>query len=336
MTQPLFNLKQVTRRFPVRSGALKRVTGHLTACDAVTMQIQHRGIVGLVGESGSGKTTIGRMLVRLLDPTEGVVEFDGRSITTLRGSALKQFRKDVQMLFQDPLLSLNPRRTVAASIAQPLIIHNLAARSELPSKVGDLLRLVGLLPADGEAYPHEMSAGALQKVALACALAVEPRFVFCDEPVSVLDASSRAQVLNLLKDIHAERSITLLVVSHDLTAVEYICDTVAVMYLGSVVEEAETADLFDAPRHPYSQALLRSVPERALQSGEELAVLEGEIPSPKNLPPGCKFNARCLFGGGEKCVSQRPGLNRTGRRQWTACHLVEPWNEKPDRTEVAA
>lgn len=320
---PMFELREVSRLFPVRSGMLKRVTGHLTACDRVSFEIPENRIVGLVGESGSGKTTLGRMLVRLLDPSSGRIIYRGQDTGSLRGEAAGNFRKEVQMLFQDPFLSLNPRRTVFSTIAQPLRIHRLADSQSLKERVNGLLSLVGLEPGDGAAYPHELSGGARQRVALAAALSVEPRFIFCDEPVSALDASARAQVLNLMQDIQGERDLTLLIVSHDLTAVEYVCDEIAVMYLGGLIEHAETEELFSQASHPYTEALLGSMAERALDpafKGEDI-VLEGEIPSPVNLPSGCRFHSRCPKSLGALCAIKQPELLHTSRSHLVACHL---------------
>lgn len=320
---PMFFLDKVTRLFPVRSGILKRVTGHLTACDRVSLKIPENRVVGLVGESGSGKTTLGRMLVKLLEPTSGTICYRGHDIGRLRGEAAIDFRKEVQMLFQDPFLSLNPRRTVFSTIAQPLRIHRLTDSQGLKGRVDGLLSLVGLDAQDGAAFPHELSGGARQRVALAAALSVEPRFIFCDEPVSALDASARVQVLNLMQDVQAERDLTLLIVTHDLTAVEYVCDEIAVMYLGGLVEHAETEELFAQTCHPYTEALLASMPERALDpmfDGEEI-VLEGEMPSPVNLPPGCRFHSRCPKDLGAFCAVKQPELLHCSESHQVACHL---------------
>ena len=319
----IFDVNAVTRLFPVRSGMLRRVVGHLTACDRISLDVPGNRIVGLVGESGSGKTTLGRMLVKLLDPSSGEILYRGRDIGALKGGAERSFRKEVQMLFQDPFLSLNPRRTVFSTIAQPLRIHRLTDSQGLKASVDGLLSQVGLEPAVGAAYPHELSGGARQRVALAAALSVEPRFIFCDEPVSALDASARAQVLNLMQDIQAERKLTLLVVSHDLTAIEYICDEIAVVYLGGIVERADTDGLFSRTSHPYTEALLASMPERSLdpEFDREEIVLEGEIPSPIHLPSGCRFQSRCSRNLGAVCETKQPNLMRTSKSHQVACHL---------------
>jgi oligopeptide/dipeptide ABC transporter ATP-binding protein len=303
---------------------MKRITGWLTAVDRVDLTIPQDCIIGLVGESGSGKTTLGRLVMKLLHPSSGEIRYRGRDLAGFSRSEEKEFRKNVQMLFQDPFLSLNPRRTVFSTLAQPLRIHRLADSTNMRSRIDGLLSQVGLEPGDAAAFPHELSGGARQRVALAAALAVEPRFIFCDEPVAVLDASARAQVLNLMREIQSERKLTLLIVSHDLPAVEYVCDDIAVMYLGGIVEHARTAELFGTINHPYTEALLASMPERALDpqwDGKEV-VLEGEIPSPVNLPSGCRFHTRCPKFLGATCVEQSPPLWSRSPTHTIACHAV--------------
>jgi oligopeptide/dipeptide ABC transporter ATP-binding protein len=326
----MFELRDLTRRFPVRSGFLNRVTGYLTAVDHVSLDIPSNRIVGIVGESGSGKTTLGRMLVKLLDPTSGTLKYNGRALGELSRREQAVYRREVQMLFQDPFLSLNPRRTVFETLAQPLRIHRLADSMTMKEKVNGLLSQVALEPAVAQAFPHELSGGVRQRVALAAALSVEPRFIFCDEPVSVLDASARAQVLNLMQDVQAERGLTLLIVSHDLTAVEYVCHDVAVMYLGAVVEQAPADAIFERAGHPYTEALIGSMPERALDpdySGE--VQLEGEIPSPINLPRGCRFHTRCPKIIGEICIETPPDLLAVQPAHLVACHLHRPGGASP-------
>ena len=325
MQDTLFQVENVSRVFPVRSGALRRVSGWLTAVDRVSMDIAGNRIIGLVGESGSGKTTLGRMLVKLLDPSSGSIRFRNRTLTRLsRGDELA-FRKDVQMLFQDPFLSLNPRKTVYQTLALPLRVHRLVEARGLPGRVRELLTQVGLEPAVADAYPHELSGGARQRVAFAAALAVEPTFIFCDEPVSVLDASARAQILNLMQDIQRERRLTLLIVSHDLSAIEYVCDEVAVMYLGAIIERGRTDRLFEEAGHPYTEALIASMPERMLEPAADLReiVLEGEIPSPVNLPTGCRFHSRCPKKIGDICVSSAPRETALDPEHRVACHLFK-------------
>jgi oligopeptide/dipeptide ABC transporter ATP-binding protein len=321
----LFQIENVSRQFPVRSGALRRFAGWLKAVDQVTMTVPGDRIIGLVGESGSGKTTLGRMLVRLLDPSSGHILFRGTDLARLKRGQYRAFRKEVQMLFQDPFLSLNPRKTVRQTLTMPIRIHRLSDSQGLPGKISGLLDQVGLEPAVADAYPHELSGGTRQRVALAAALAVEPKFVFCDEPVSVLDASARAQVLNLMQEIQRERGLTLLIVSHDLSAIEYVCDEVSVMYLGAVIEWAHTDQLFEGASHPYTEALLASMPERMLdpEGRHEEIVLEGEIPSPIDLPVGCRFHTRCPRKIGEICVTTPPRQTALNREHEVVCHLFE-------------
>lgn len=325
MQDTLFQVENVSRVFPVRSGALRRVSGWLTAVDRVSMDIAGNRIIGLVGESGSGKTTLGRMLVKLLDPSSGSIRFRDRTLTRLSRGEELAFRKDVQMLFQDPFLSLNPRKTVFRTLALPLRVHRLVEPRGIPARVRELLTQVGLEPAVADAYPHELSGGARQRVAFAAALAVEPAFIFCDEPVSVLDASARAQILNLMQDIQRERRLTLLIVSHDLSAIEYVCDEVAVMYLGAIIERGRTARLFEEAGHPYTEALIASMPERMLEPAADYReiVLEGEIPSPVNLPTGCRFHSRCPKKIGDICVSTAPRETALDPEHRVACHLFK-------------
>jgi oligopeptide/dipeptide ABC transporter ATP-binding protein len=322
----MFELRDLCRVFPVRSGSFNRVTGYLKAIDHVNLDIPSNRIIGIVGESGSGKTTLGRMLIKLLSPSSGMLNYCGRDIVKMSRQEEKVFRKEVQMLFQDPFLSLNPRRSVFDTLAQPLRIHRLADSMTMGNKVNGLLSQVGLEPAVAAAFPHELSGGVRQRVAFAAALSVNPRFIFCDEPVSVLDASARAQILNLMQNVQAERGLTLLIVSHDLTAVEYVCDDVAVMYLGTIVEYAPTQALFEGACHPYTDALIASMPERALDPGYDGCdvQLEGEIPSPVNLPLGCRFHTRCPKKIGAICVEKSPELLPLQSDHTVACHLFQP------------
>jgi oligopeptide/dipeptide ABC transporter ATP-binding protein len=301
------------------------LAGWLKAVDQVTLAVPGERIIGLVGESGSGKTTLGRMLVKLLDPSSGQIMFRGTDLARLTRAQELTFRKEVQMLFQDPFLSLNPRKTVRQTLTLPLRIHRLTDSKGLPGRIAGLLDQVGLEPAVAEAYPHELSGGARQRVALATALAVEPRFIFCDEPVSVLDASARAQVLNLMQEIQREQGLTLFIVSHDLSAIEYVCDEVAVMYLGAVIEWAHTGRLFEGASHPYTEALIASMPERMLdpEDKQEEIVLEGEIPSPINLPAGCRFHTRCPRKIGEICATTPPRQTALNGEHEVVCHLFE-------------
>ena len=322
-SQAIFDVRNVSKSFPVRAGTLRRVTAWLKAVDQVNLSVPRNRVVGLVGESGSGKTTRGRLLVKLLEPTSGEIFFEGKAIARLKGNERRWFRKNVQMLFQDPFLSLNPYKTVFQTLAYPLRVHGLAQRSELGRKVDQLLDQVGLESAVAQAYPHELSGGQRQRVSLAAALSVEPRFIFCDEPVSTLDMSARAQVLNLLREIQKKRQLTLLIVSHDLSAIEYVCDEASVMYLGGIVERANKESLFDTPCHPYTEALMSAVPDPDVdrQARRQEIILEGEIPSPAHLPSGCKFHTRCPKRIGAICETTAPALQRVNAVHEVSCHL---------------
>ena len=317
----IFDIRDVSKSFPVRAGTLRRVTGWLKAVDRVSLSIPRNCIVGLVGKSGSGKTTLGRLLVKLLEPTSGEILFEGKAITRLDRAERHRFRKNVQMLFQDPFLSLNPYKTIFQTLAYPLRTHGLAQRSDLGRKVDQLLDQVGLESATAHAYPHELSGGQRQRVSLAAALAVEPRFIFCDEPVSTLDMSARAQVLNLLREIQRKRELTLLIVSHDLSAIEYVCDEASVLYLGGIVERANKENLFARPRHPYTEALMSAVPEPDPDQQRQEIILEGEIPSPANPPSGCKFHTRCPKKIGAICENTVPLLRSVSAAHEVSCHL---------------
>jgi oligopeptide/dipeptide ABC transporter ATP-binding protein len=322
-SQPTFEIRNVSKSFPIRAGTLRRITAWLTAVDQVSLSIPRNCIVGLVGESGSGKTTLGRLLVKLLEPTSGEICFEGKAIAGLKGGARRWFRKNVQMLFQDPFLSLNPYRTVFQTLAYPLRVHRLADRSALGREVDQLLDQVGLEAAVANAYPHELSGGQRQRVSLAAALSVQPRFIFCDEPVSTLDMSARAQVLNLLREVQKKRQLTLLIVSHDLSAIDYVCDEASVMYLGGIVERANKESLFAKPRHPYTEALMSAVPDPDLdrQAQRQEIILEGEIPSPAKPPSGCKFHTRCPKRIGAICATTPPLLRRVSVVHEVSCHL---------------
>ncbi len=322
-SQAIFDVYDVSKSFPVRAGTLRRITAWLKAVDRVSLSIPRNCVIGLVGESGSGKTTLGRLLVKLLDPTSGEILFEGKPIARFNAAERRWFRKNVQMLFQDPFLSLNPYKTVFQTLAYPLRVHKLAERSVLRRKVNQLLEQVALEESIADAYPHELSGGQRQRVSLAAALSVEPRFIFCDEPVSALDMSARAQVLNLLRDVQKKRQLTLLIVSHDLSAIEYVCDEASVMYLGGIVERANKEVLFAKPCHPYTEALMSAVPDPDpdRQAGREEIILEGEIPSPANPPSGCNFHTRCPKKIGTICESIPPRLQRVSTGHEVYCHL---------------
>lgn len=318
----LFNISHLKKYFPVYGGALQRKVGDVKAVDDVSFSINKGEIVGLVGESGSGKSTVGRMLTKLIQPTSGVIEFQGKDVSRLNPQQVKEFRKHVQIVFQDPFSSLNPRMTVSQIISDPLIVNHICPKSEMPAKVESLLELVGLDTKLAGKYPHEFGGGDRQRVGIATALAVSPDFVFCDEPVSALDLSAQAQILNLLKEIRAKLNLTILVVAHNLSVVEYVSDRVAVMYLGKIVEMAPTDTLYDARLHPYTQALMSAIPviDPEVAKTRREIILKGEIPSPINPPQGCNFNTRCQNILGDICFKQDPELIEYEKNHFVACH----------------
>ncbi|NLF31636.1 MAG: ATP-binding cassette domain-containing protein [Planctomycetes bacterium] len=291
----LLTVENLVTWFPIRRGVFSRVRGHVKAVDGVSFSIARGRTLGLVGESGSGKTTVGRTLLRLIDATGGRVTFDGRDVLAMGGDELRRLRRRMQIIFQDPFGSLNPRMTVGRIIAEPMAVHRLAGRSERRDRVASLLERVGLSPDYVNRYPHEFSGGQRQRIGIARALSVEPEFIVCDEPVSALDVSIQGQVLNLLGDIQDELGLSYLFIAHNLAVVEHFADDVAVMYLGRIVELADRESLYRAPTHPYTQALLSAVPEPEPGAVKARIPLEGEVPSPVNPPPGCPFHPRCPY-----------------------------------------
>ncbi len=318
---PLLDVQDLRVHFPVRGPLWSRPTV-VRAVDGVSLTVEAGEAVGLVGESGCGKTTLGRAILRLVEPTAGRIVFDGREVTKLERGALRGLRRRMQMVFQDPFNSLNPRRTVGESVGEALDIHRLApnraARSE---RIAGLLTRVGLDPAHADRYPHEFSGGQRQRIGIARALAVDPQLLVCDEPVSALDVSVQAQVINLLRDVQRERGLAYLFISHDLAVVEHFCQRIAVMYLGRVVETGPARAVCRQPRHPYTQALLSAVPVVDPQSKRTRIILTGEVPSPLAPPPGCPFHPRCPVAEG-RCRTEAPALRigRDGRA--AACHLA--------------
>jgi oligopeptide/dipeptide ABC transporter ATP-binding protein len=294
------------------------------AVDGVSFSIPAGKTLALVGETGSGKTTVGRTLLRLVEPTEGRFTFDGIDVFGLKSGPLRALRRRMQVVFQDPSGSLNPRMRVGDAIAEPLIIHGLAKRAERPARVAGLLGEVGLDPSFAPRYPHELSGGQRQRVGIARALAVRPDFLICDEPVTALDVSVQAQVLNLLRDLQRTHGLTYLFIAHDLAVVRHVADDVAVMYAGQIVERGPVDQLYSAPRHPYTRALLSAVPVPDPRAPRDRIVLSGDVPSPTNPPPGCRFHPRCphpLKDG--RCATEIPGLREFGGGQWAACHFAE-------------
>ena len=309
---PLLQVRELTKHFPIKRGLLGTTVGHVQAVTNVSFDLQTHETLGLVGESGCGKTTIGRSILRLIEPTSGSVTFRGQEIQRLSQGELRPIRKRMQIIFQDPYSSLNPRMTVEQIVAEGLIVHGIGETvNDRRQMVYDLLKSVGLPPQAIERYPHEFSGGQRQRIGIARALAVNPDFIVCDEAVSALDVSVQAQIINLLMDLQAARNISYLFIAHDLSVVEHISQRVAVMYLGHIVELADTKELYTNPRHPYTKALLNAVPKRTPDESRERHRLEGEPPSPINPPPGCPFVPRCPLAQ-PSCSAALPELEPQG------------------------
>ncbi len=328
---PLVEVRNVRKYFPITAGVFSRHVADVKAVDDVSFAIKRGEALGLVGESGSGKTTIGRCILRLTEPTSGNILFEGREITTLKPAQMRALRKEMQVIFQDPYASLNPRMTVGEIIAEPLKIHHLARGKEIDEKVNDLLKTVGLAPYHANRYPHEFSGGQRQRVGVARALAVSPKFIVADEPVSALDVSIQAQVVNLLEDLQEQFGLTYLFIAHDLSVVRHISDRVAVMYVGKLMEVATRADLYRLPLHPYTQSLLSAIPipDPRIEARRERIILEGDIPSPVNPPSGCRFHTRCPIAY-DRCVVEVPELLEY-KGHFVACHKVqELGGQQPD------
>ena len=318
----LLEIKNLATFFPVRAGVLQKAVAWVRAVDNVSLTIQPGETIGLVGESGCGKTTLGRTILRLYEPTAGEIWFEGKNITGLDGADLKSFRRRAQMIFQDPYGSLNPRMTISQIVGEPLRIHKLCATStEERDRVAELLKAVGLSPDHSRRYPHEFSGGQRQRIGIARALAVDPKFIVCDEPVSALDVSVQAQIINLLQELQEKLNLTYLFIAHDLAVVEHISDRVLVMYLGKVVEEAASEELYAHPMHPYTQALISAVPTIDPTTKHQRIVLPGDVPSPINPPSGCPFHPRCPKAI-ESCSKVVPAWREVRKDHWVACDLV--------------
>ena len=320
----LLRVEGLTKHFPVRGGALfGRTTAYLRAVDDVSFTVAPGETLGLVGESGCGKSTVGRMLLRLVEPTSGRIEFLGEDLTTLPPSALRARRRDIQIIFQDPYGALNPRMNVTDIIMEPLLIHGARPDAAARKRVTDLLDHVGLAAEHAGRYPHEFSGGQRQRIGIARALALNPKFIVCDEPVSALDVSIQAQIVNLLQDLQGEFGLAYLFIAHDLGVVKHISDRVAVMYLGRLVEIADKAALYAAPRHPYTQALIAAVPIAKPRLRRRKAALQGEIPSALDPPKGCRFHTRCPYVM-PVCREVEPLLDEPTPGHRVACHLITP------------
>jgi peptide/nickel transport system ATP-binding protein/oligopeptide transport system ATP-binding protein len=320
--QTLIEVKDLVKYFPVRGGVLQRVMAWVKAVDGVSFTIRKGETLGLVGESGCGKTTVGRAMLRLVEPTAGSVQFDGTDVLALRGSSLKSMRRNMQIIFQDPYSSLDPRMTIGESVGEGLRIHGIGTREERRGVVLDTLRKVGLEAYHSRRYPHEFSGGQRQRIGIARALALRPKFIVADEPVSALDVSIQSQVLNILKDLQEEFHLTYLFIAHNMSVVEHVSDRVAVMYLGKIVELAPQEELFRNPLHPYTQALMSAIPMPDPRLRRQRILLPGDVPSPLNPPSGCRFHPRCPVAISH-CAVQEPRLTEVSPEHWVACWRVE-------------
>ena len=335
MTEPLLQVRNLRKVFPITSGVFARKVGEVRAVHDVSFDIMPGETLSLVGESGCGKTTTGRAILRLIEPTSGEVKFAGRDVLAMNPSQLRAVRREMQIIFQDPVSSLNPRMTVGTAIREGITIHKLAEGAEADKRVGRLLDEVGLRKEYANKYPHEFSGGQRQRIGIARALAVEPRFIVCDEPVSALDVSVQAQVINLLRDLQKDRGLTYLFIAHDLSVVKHMSDRVAVMYLGKIVELAKGEDLYRAPTMPYTQALLSAVPVADPTMAKQRILLEGDVPSPANPPSGCVFHPRCHHPAKDAaCSGINPPLEEKAQGHLAACIKQPPtvitWQEQQE------
>jgi oligopeptide/dipeptide ABC transporter ATP-binding protein len=340
-TQPLLQVEGLKMYFPITTGLLiSRHVGDVRAVDGVDLSIQKGETVGLVGESGCGKSTVGRTILRLYKPTAGRIVFDGQDITLAEGETLRAVRRRMQMIFQDPYASLNPRMTAAGIVSEPMEIHKVGTGRERGERVRDLLATVGLDPDYGDRYPHEFSGGQRQRIGVARALALNPDLIVADEPISALDVSIQAQVINLLERLQGEFGLTYLFIAHDLSVVRHISDRIAVMYLGKIVEVAGSRDLYERPLHPYSVALLSAVPipDPAVEGRRRRIILTGDVPSPSNPPSGCRFHTRCWLrerlGNPERCVAEDPALREMATNHQVACHFAEEVDGTAEQVQI--
>ena len=319
MSAPILLAKELSKQFPVGGGFLSR-SEYVHAVDSVSFSVQRGETFGLVGESGCGKSTLGRLLIRLIDPSGGVVQFDGTDLTTLSASAMRSMRRRMQIVHQNPYAAIDPRMKAREVVAQPLIVHGVFDRRGARARAIELLEQVGLTARHATRYPHQLSGGQLQRVAIARAISLEPELLILDEPTSALDVSVQAQILRLLEDLRAEHDLTYVFISHDLSVIRYISDTIGVMYLGRIVESGTAQDVFDSPQHPYSRALIEAAPEPDFAVRKPLSVLEGNVPSALDPPRGCHFHERCPIAR-PLCSEVGPVLNEIGGGRRVACHF---------------
>ncbi|MHA1906379.1 MAG: ABC transporter ATP-binding protein [Candidatus Thorarchaeota archaeon] len=316
----ILSIKNLKKYFPLTGGVFRRVIGKVHAVDDVTLDINRGETIGIVGESGCGKTTLGRTILRLLDPTDGTIEFDGQDITFMKGGDLRNVRREMQIVFQDPMASLNPRITIKNSVGESLVVNGIARGPKMRDMVLELLQKVGLTEAHLNRFPHEFSGGQRQRICIARALALNPKFIVMDEPTSSTDVSVQAQTLNLMKDLQQEMNLTYMFISHDLSVVKHMSDRIAVMYLGKIVE-LTPRDIFRNSLHPYTFALVSAVPIPDPRFAGKAQILSGEVPSPINPPTGCRFHPRCIFAQ-DKCWKEEPELRDTGDGHFVACHFA--------------
>jgi peptide/nickel transport system ATP-binding protein/oligopeptide transport system ATP-binding protein len=328
LTRPLVEVRDLVKHFPVRGGILQRTIAQVQAVDGVSFEVRRGETLGLVGESGCGKTTVGRLVLRLIEPTSGTITFDGVNVTSIKGAALKPYRRRMQIIFQDPYASLDPRTPISDSIGEGLRIHGLGTEAERRAKVRKMMDMVGLQSYHARRYPHEFSGGQRQRIGIARALVLEPDLIVCDEPVSALDVSIQAQVLNLLKQLQRELGLTYVFIAHNLGVVEHISDRVAVMYLGRIAEMADRRDLFEHQEHPYTVALMSAIPVPDPELRRQRVILTGDVPSPVAPPSGCRFHPRCQLrqelGGPAICADEIPPLIDLGGGHRCACHFRGP------------